>query len=105
MSPEEYCAERAAPRGSSLSFAIRVLSSGRCAAALAVHAVCREAGDVLREVADPGVARLKLAWWRTELAAAFDGRAQHPVSQALMRSIAAFSLRRETFDALIDGVA
>ena len=36
------------------------------------------------EVSDPGVAATKLAWWRSEVAAAFAGQPSHPVMQALM---------------------
>ena len=38
------------------------------------------------EVSDTGVARTKLAWWRTEVANLFAGHPQHPVTRALMRS-------------------
>ena len=105
MSPDEYCAAKAAPPGSSLAYAVAVLRSDRRAGMLAVHAFCREAGEVAREVADPAVARLKLGYWRTELAAAFDGKPQHPVTQALAPKVAAFRLPRALFDALLDGVA
>jgi phytoene synthase len=105
VSPDEYCAAKAAPRGSSLAHAVAVLRPERRAAMLAVHALCRELRDVAREVADPAVARLKLGYWRTELASAFEGKPQHPVTQALAPKIAAFRLPRALFDALLDGVA
>jgi len=104
MSPDDYCAAKAAPPGSSLAYAMRVLPPVKRKAALAVHAFCREVGEVGREVADPGVARLKLGWWRAEVSAAFEGRPQHPVAHALAPAIGAFELPRELFDALIDGV-
>lgn len=104
MSPDEYCAAKAAPPGSSLSYALRVLPEAKRRAALAVHAFCREVGAVAREVADPGVARVKLGWWRAEVAAAFEGSAHHPVAHALAPAIGAFGLPREPFEELIDGI-
>ena len=104
MSPDEYCAAKAAPPGSSLSYALRVLPEAKRGAALAVHALCREVGAVAREVVDPGVARVKLGWWRTEVAAAFEGSPHHPVTHALAPAIGAFGLSREPFEALIDGI-
>ena len=105
MTPEDYCAAKAAPPGSSLAYAMRVPPVAQRKAAVAVHAFCREVGEVAHEVADPGVARLKLGWWRTEIAAAFEARAQHPVTQALIPAIAAFGLPTAPFDEIIEGVA
>ena len=105
MSPDAYCAGKAAPRGSSLFYAVRPLDAARARAIVAVHAFCREVRDVALEVADPGVARLKLGWWRTEITAAFEGRAQHPVSQALAPAIAAFRLRSDGLESIVHGAA
>jgi 15-cis-phytoene synthase len=105
MSPDEYCAARAAPTGSSLHYAVRAQAPALRRATLAVHAFCREVREVAVEVADPGVARMKLAWWRSELSAAFGGRTQHPVAQALARTVADFGLPQGRFDAIIDSAA
>jgi 15-cis-phytoene synthase len=105
VSPDDYCAGKASPSGSSLYYALHGLSPPRQRAIAAVHAFCREVNEVVREVADPGVARLKLGWWRTEIAAAFDGRGQHPVTRALGPAIAGFELPLERFEAMIDGAA
>ena len=42
---------------------------------------------------DPGVAATKLAWWRSEVAAAFAGKPSHPVMKALMPHTAALRHR------------
>jgi phytoene synthase len=105
MSPDEYCARMAAPAGSALYYALRLASPARRSAVAAVHAFCREVREVAREVSDAGVVRMKLGWWRTEIAAAFETRGQHPVAQALAPAIAAFRLPQAPFDAVIDGVA
>jgi phytoene synthase len=103
MSPDAYCAAKAAPSASSLYYATRGLDAARARAVVAVHAFCRELHDVALEVADPAVARLKLGWWRTEVAAAFEARAQHPVTQALAPAIAAFRLAPDDFQSIVDG--
>ena len=105
MTPDEYCARQAAPPGSALYYALRLARPACRPAIAAVHAFCREVRAIALEVSDPGVARLKLGWWHTEIAAAFAGRPQHPVAQALGAAAAAFKLPREPFDDVIEGVA
>lgn len=48
----------------------------------ALYALCREL-DVARNSTDPGVARLKLQWWREELMRAAAGEARHPITREL----------------------
>jgi phytoene synthase len=104
MSPEAYCEEKAARSGSSFYYGFRLLSPERRRAITALYAFCREVDDVVDEVSDPGVARLKLAWWRTEIAAVYGGRPQHPVALALVPAVAAFGLQQEHFQTVIDGM-
>ncbi|HEV7822300.1 MAG TPA: presqualene diphosphate synthase HpnD, partial [Burkholderiales bacterium] len=56
------------------------------------------------ECTDLTVARTKLAWWRTEIAALYAGQAHHPVAQALMPVVAAFKLPQGSVDEIIDGM-
>jgi 15-cis-phytoene synthase len=105
MSPDDYCARKAAPTGSALYYALRLAPPARRPGIAAVHAFCREVREVAHEVSDASVAQLKLAWWHTELAAAFAAKAQHPVAQALAQAVVQFKLPQATFDAVIDGVA
>jgi phytoene synthase len=105
MSPDEYCEQKAAQSGSSFYYSFRFLSPERRRAITALYAFCREVDDVVDEVTDPGVARLKLGWWRTEVAAVFGGRPRHPVALALVPNVASFKLPQEHFQAVIDGMA
>ncbi len=105
MTPDEYCERKAAQSGSSFYYSFRLLPPGRRRAITALYAFCREVDDVVDEVADPGVARMKLAWWRQEIAAAFDGVPQHPVARALQPVVARFGLAAEHFQTVIDGMA
>ncbi len=105
MTPDEYCAQKAAQSGSSFYYSFRFLPPQQRSAITALYAFCREVDDVVDEVSDPGVARVKLGWWRTEVAATFDGRARHPVALALAPAVATFKLPQEHFQTVIDGMA
>ncbi len=104
MTPDAYCEEKAARSGSSFYYSFRFLPPERRRAIIALYAFCREVDDVVDEVTDPGVARLKLAWWRSEIAAVFGGAPRHPVALALAPGVAAFKLRQEYLLAVIDGM-
>jgi phytoene synthase len=105
MTPDEYCAQKAAQSGSSFYYSFRFLPPDQRSAITALYAFCREVDDVVDEVSDPGVARVKLGWWRTEVSATFDGRAHHPVALALTPAVATFNLPQEHFQTVIDGMA
>lgn len=42
-----------------------------------------ELDQMARKLSDPGVARLKLDWWRDEIQQMRDGQARHPLAQSL----------------------
>jgi len=101
--PEQYVQDKAAASGSSFYYAFLFLPPERRAAITAFYAFCREVDDVVDEVRDPGVATTKLAWWRTEVAAAFAGQPRHPVMQALMPHAAAFGIEERQLQDVIEG--
>jgi 15-cis-phytoene synthase len=103
MTPEQYVQEKAASSGSSFYYAFLFLPPPRRAAITAFYAFCREVDDVVDEALDPAIAASKLQWWRGEVASAYAGRPSHPVMKALMPCTAAFDIRREHLDAVIDG--
>jgi phytoene synthase len=103
MTPAQYVQQKAAQSGSSFYYAFLFLPPPRRAAITAFYAFCREVDDVVDEVADPGVAATKLQWWRREVAAAFGGRASHPVMQALMPLAPEFGIEARHLNAVIDG--
>jgi phytoene synthase len=103
MTPQQYVQEKAAKSGSSFYYAFLFLPPPRRAAITAFYAFCREVDDVVDEVEDSGVAATKLAWWRSEVAAAFGGQATHPVMKALMPHAATFSIEAAHLQAVIDG--
>lgn len=105
MSPDAYCEAKAAQSGSSFYQSFRFLPPERRRALTAVYAFCREVDDVVDEAADPDLARIKLAWWRNDVAAAFSGRPQHPVTRALAPIVRSFDLPERHFQAVIEGMA
>ena len=104
MTPDEYCQQKAAASGSSFYYSFLFLEPPRRRAITALYAFCREVDDIADEVADPGVARTKLAWWRTEIANLFAGHPRHPVTQALAPFTAAYQLDAGRMNEIIDGM-
>jgi len=103
VTPEQYVQERAAGSGSSFYYAFLFLSPHRRSAITAFYAFCREVDDVVDEVTDPVVAAAKLAWWRTEVAASFDGHASHPAMIALMPHVTQYGITAAHLGTVIDG--
>jgi phytoene synthase len=104
MSPDEYCAEKAAASGSSFYYAFLFLAPERRRAITAVYAYCREVDDIVDEVTDPAVAQTKLAWWVQEVDRLFAGSAQHPVARALAPHVGSFGITRVRLLQILEGM-
>jgi 15-cis-phytoene synthase len=104
MTADEYCEQKAAQSGSSFYYSFRLLPLERRRAITALYAFCREVDDVVDEVRDPGVAKMKLAWWRNEVTAVFRGTPQHPVAQALAQRAVPFGITESQLQTIIDGM-
>jgi len=105
MTPDAYCEQKAARSGSSFYYSFLFLPPERRRALVALYAFCREVDDVVDEVHDPDVARAKLAWWRQEIRATFDGTPQHPVARALQGVVAPYGIEASQLAAVVDGMA
>jgi phytoene synthase len=104
MTPEEYCQQKAAASGSSFYYSFLFLPPERRRAITALYAFCREVDDVVDECSDAQLAHAKLAWWRSELAQAYEGRPSHPVALALADAVSRFNLPQELLAEIIDGM-
>ena len=104
MTPDEYCQNTAAQSGSSFYYAFRFLPETRRRAITAFYAFCREVDNVVDEVTDPNVARIKLTYWRREVESLYSGAAQHPVMQALAPHIGPMRLPQGALQTVIDGM-
>jgi len=104
MDPHAYCREKAVTSGSSFYYSFLFLPENRRRAITVLYAFCREVDDVVDECADPGVARMKLAWWRNEIAAAYHGTPQHPVACALAEVSREFNLAEQHLHEIVSGM-
>jgi phytoene synthase len=105
VTPDEYCQDRAAKSGSSFYYSFLFLPPDQRRAITALYAFCREVDDIADECLDPTLARIKLAWWRNEIASVYSGGGpQHPVAQALAAANARFALPHEKLREIMDGM-
>jgi 15-cis-phytoene synthase len=104
MTPDQYCQHKAAQSGSSFYYSFLFLPPEKRRAITALYAFCREVDDVVDECTDADLARTKLAWWRGEIAGAFHGQPQHPVTRALAPATRRFNLPEARFNEIIDGM-
>ncbi len=104
MTPDEYCQQKAAASGSSFYYSFLFLPPARRRAITALYAFCREVDDVVDETADENLARIKLAWWRNEIAQMYAGNPQHPVTKALAPCVETFSLTQTRLEEILDGM-
>jgi 15-cis-phytoene synthase len=108
MTPLEYCRQKAAASGSSFYYSFLFLPPDKRDAIMAFYAFCREVDDVVDEVSDPQLARIKLAWWRTEIDRLFannhDDPATHPVALALAQTQAVTQVRNAQLMEIIAGM-
>ncbi|GJI93383.1 phytoene synthase [Duganella caerulea] len=104
MSPDEYCQQKTAQSGSSFYYSFLFLPQERRRAITALYAFCREVDDTVDECTDESIARIKLAWWRKEIANMYEGQQTHPVTQALQPHLSAYNLQQQHLQAIIDGM-
>jgi phytoene synthase len=104
MSPDEYCQQKTVQSGSSFYYSFLFLPPERRRAITALYAFCREVDDTVDEATDASLARIKLAWWRTEVSTMYKGTPTHPVTQALKPHIEVYHLEEQHLQAIIDGM-
>lgn len=79
MTPREYCAEQAAPAGSSLYYAAMFHAPAERRALYACFAFMEEVRRDLASAMDPTPAARRLMWWREELGTARMAASVHPL--------------------------
>ena len=104
MSPDDYCQQKTAQSGSSFYYSFLFLAPERRRAITALYAFCREVDDTVDECTDESIARIKLAWWRKEIANMYEGQQTHPVTLALQPHLAPYNLQQQHLQAIIDGM-
>jgi phytoene synthase len=92
-------------RDTSFYYSFLVLPAEQRAAIVTVWDVCRAIDDAVDEAPDRERAEEQLAFWRAEIARAFEGGAPwSPQGRALQPVARRFDLPRRSFDDLVDGV-
>jgi 15-cis-phytoene synthase len=104
MSPDEYCQQKTVQSGSSFYYSFLFLPPERRRAITALYAFCREVDDTVDEASDASLARIKLAWWRTEVSTMYKGTPTHPVTQALKPHLEVYHLEEQHLQAIITGM-
>jgi phytoene synthase len=104
VTPDDYCADKAAPPGSDVYYSVLFLSPERRRATVALEAVRRELEDAVRDASDPSVVQTKLQWWRQELARLFEGRPEHPATKALLPFLNTYDIGAVHLGELLAGV-
>ncbi len=95
MSPDEYCQQKTVQSGSSFYYSFLFLPQERRLAITALYAFCREVDDTVDECTDESIARIKLAWWRNEIAAMYAGKPTHPVTLAMQPHLAVYAMQQQ----------
>ena len=106
MQPLDYCREKAQTSQSSFLTSFRFLSAPQRDAMTILYAYCRELDDIVDDSRDPSIARTTLAWWRQDLAKAFQASAtpEHPVNQTLRQIQPIFRLPESELADIINGM-
>lgn len=101
MDPLAYCADKAAPTGSSLHYALLFAPRDQRDDLIALHAWRNEVLETVDECSDAEVARVKLNFWHEELDRVYTRQARHPAAQALQQAVARHDLPREALEELL----
>src|SRR5690606_3420159 len=104
MTPDEYCQNKAAQSGSSFYYSFLFLPPERRKAITALYAFCREVDDVVDECEENSVARMKRAWWRSQIEDMYAGKADHPVMRALAPHLLPYGLDADRLYAIVEGM-
>ena len=90
--------------GTSFYSAMRLLPAERRNAMYAIYAFCREVDDIADDGGSLEAKRAGLEEWRAEIDRIYAGAPQKPIAQALLTPVKSFSLRKQDFLAVIDGM-
>ncbi len=99
---EERPATHAFTRGQSFYYALLFAPKTVQEASFVLRSFFQEISTLLWNSHEPTVAKVKLAWWREEIARTFQGQPQHPLSKPLLALINTFDLSEMPFEQFFD---
>ena len=88
----------------SFFWAMRRLAKGKRQAMFALYAFCREVDDIVDNPGEKVAKRLALLEWRDEIERLFAGCPRTLTCQALLPAVSRYSLQKDDFRAVIDGM-
>ena len=101
MSADPWCEEKGAPEGSTAYYRRLFLPRPQQRAVTALYAFCHEVGSIADEVSEIEAARMKLAWWQSEIERLYAGTPGHPVTRALQPFVERPGVERRLFEQLL----
>ncbi|MED5396486.1 MAG: presqualene diphosphate synthase HpnD [Pseudomonadota bacterium] len=90
--------------GTSFFWAMRRLSADKRRAMYAVYAFCREVDDIVDGAGDLDEKRARLGQWRGEIERLYGDYPRLPISCALAGTVERYGLRKQDFQAIINGM-
>ena len=102
MAPDAYCKRLTDRKGSTFYYSVLFLDPARRGAATVVHAFRVELKRAVVHTTDENAARIKLAWWRNEIALIRTQTPQHPVTRALRPLVDEYPCLAPSLEALVD---
>lgn len=91
--------------GTNFYYAFRFLPRPRREAIHALYAFCRSVDDSVDAEPDSAQAAARLAYWRRELAACYEGQPTDPLARSLASHLQRFPIQRAHMEEIIEGVA
>jgi presqualene diphosphate synthase len=107
MTPEDtaFVTTLVKQSGSSFYHGMKILPAPRRDAMYAIYAFCRVVDDIADEEGrDFATKQAELNAWRIRINALYQGRADDPITRALLGVIADYGVREQDFLAIIDGM-
>lgn len=104
MTPERYCADKAAATDSDRQLALVFVSPDERPAIETLLALDSELHEIAEHAHDPAIGMARLEWWRQELAQAREGDPQHPVTRRLVELELFGNLAPEYLEEMCDAV-
>ena len=105
MNPDstaDYCRLKAAEPGTNLYYATLHYAPQTRRKLFCLHAFGNELAGIITECTDPGVARMKLAWWYEEIQRLYNKQPRHPVTKELMYTLDNMKNMEQFFKQLIN---
>lgn len=91
-----------APQGSSLYYSLLKVKSPARDIIIVIQAYANELAKISERYLEPGIAKVKLQWWKDEIDRMFEHQARHSITKELQPEIKRYQLSKAAFLALIE---